>query len=151
MIKWLLGTGNRKPEPPRRGNAMLTVNTEMSGDAVVLRCRGRIVRGDEASLLCSAAAHYGQTVVLELSEVELIDASGIGLLVSLQAAGIYLKLMNPSRAVRETLSITHLNSIFEICGSLPGDTNNDTKNEDTPAGGDDHTLAATAAAAWAGV
>jgi anti-anti-sigma factor len=126
---------------------MLTVTNEKSGDAVVLRCRGRIVRGEETGLLCRAAANYGQTVVLELSEVELIDAAGIGLLVSLQAAGIYLKLMNPSRAVRETLSLTHLDSIFEICRSQPG--GNRGQNDQT--GRERSMTPAIAAATWAGV
>jgi anti-anti-sigma factor len=126
---------------------MLTVTMENLGDAVVLRCRGRIVRGDETGLLCRAAGQYGQTIVLDLSGVDMIDASGIGLLVSLQAAGIYLKLRNPSRAVRDTLRITHLDSIFEICGSQP--IGNGT--EEKPTGGDHRVTPAIDVATWAGV
>jgi hypothetical protein len=37
------------------------------------------------------------------------------LLVSLQASGIYLTLMNPTQNVREMLRLTHLDSIFEVC------------------------------------
>jgi hypothetical protein len=33
---------------------------------------------------------------------------------SLQAAGVYLKLMNPTKQVREILKVTELESIFEI-------------------------------------
>ena len=98
---------------------MLTVSVENLGDGVILRCVGRIVRGDENAILCSAAGQFGRSVVLDLAGVDVIDASGIGLLISLQAAGIYLKLMNPSKPVRETLKITHVDSILEICESQP--------------------------------
>jgi anti-anti-sigma factor len=96
---------------------MLTVTIERSGEIVVLRCVGRIVRGEESDLLCAAVREHGRDVVLDLAGVEAIDAAGIGMLVSLQAAGIYLKLMNPTRQVREVLRVTQLESVFEICES----------------------------------
>ena len=94
---------------------MLTVTTQQLGDVVTLRCRGRIVRGQETAILCAAVAQQGLNLVLDLSGVDAIDAAGIGLLVSLQAAGIYLKLMNPTTQVREILRVTQLESVFEIC------------------------------------
>jgi anti-anti-sigma factor len=94
---------------------MLTVTVRDSDDEVVLHCQGRIVRGDETAILCAAVHQYGRHIILDLTEVDVIDAAGIGLLVSLQAAGIYLKLMNPTRQVRETLKVTQLESVFEIC------------------------------------
>jgi len=93
---------------------MLTVTVEKLGEIVILRCQGRIVRGHETAVLCPAAQQRGQNVVLDLAQVDAIDAAGIGALVSLQAAGIYLKLMNPSEQVREILKITQLDSVFEI-------------------------------------
>jgi anti-anti-sigma factor len=98
---------------------MLTVSVEDLDDGVILRCVGRIVRGAESAILCSAAGQFGRSIVLDLAGVDMIDASGIGLLISLQAAGLYLKLMNPSKPVRETLKITHVDSILEICESQP--------------------------------
>jgi anti-anti-sigma factor len=94
---------------------VLTVTVHHLTDTVVLRCRGRFVRGEESAILCAAVQHHGQEVVLDLSEVSTMDAAGIGALVSLQAAGIYLKLMNPSEPVRTLLRITGLRSVFEIC------------------------------------
>jgi anti-anti-sigma factor len=70
----------------------------------------------------------GRRVILDLAEVDAIDAAGIGALVSLQAAGIYLKLMNPTPQVREILNITKLDSIFEIFESqLPAETTGSTR------------------------
>jgi anti-anti-sigma factor len=94
---------------------MLTVTTSYSDDALVLECRGRIVRGDETSILCAAARQDVRNVLIDLKEVETIDAAGVGALVALQAAGIYLKLPNPNPQVRELLRVTKLDSIFEIC------------------------------------
>lgn len=93
---------------------MLTVSVENLTDTVVLHCRGRFVRGEESAILCAAVQHHGQEIVLDLSEVSTIDAGGIGALVSLQAAGIYLKLMNPTEPVRTVLELTGLRSVFEI-------------------------------------
>ena len=96
---------------------MLTVNVEYSDQAAILHCQGRIVSGDETALLCAALAQEQPYVVLDLAEVSAIDAAGIGVLVSLQAAGVYLKLLSPTPQVREVLKVTQLDSIFEISGS----------------------------------
>lgn len=94
---------------------MLTIATEIVGDTVVLHCHGRLVRGEESALLCAAVQHHGRDVVLDLAGVTAIDAAGIGALVSLQAAGVYIKLMNPTEQVREMLRLTGLEKMFEIC------------------------------------
>ena len=106
---------------------MLTVTIEPLGDVVTLRCVGRIVRGQETAILCAAVQQHALHLVLDLAGVDAIDAAGIGVLVSLQAAGIYLKLVNPTRQVREVLTVTKLERVFEICesqstvGALQGD------------------------------
>jgi anti-anti-sigma factor len=109
---------------------MLTVTTEHFGNETILRCVGRIVRGQETAILCAAVEEYGRDLVVDLAGVDAIDAAGIGLLVSLQAAGIYLKLVNPTRQVREVLRVTQLESVFEICESQ----STDAMTESTPAG-----------------
>jgi anti-anti-sigma factor len=93
---------------------MLTVTVKESDDGVVLQCQGRIVRGDETAVLCAAVRQEGRNVTLDLTDVDAIDAAGIGCLVSLQASGIYLTLLNPAEQVREVLKVTQLESIFEI-------------------------------------
>jgi anti-anti-sigma factor len=98
---------------------VLTVTVHNLAGIVVLRCQGRIVRGVESAVLCAAARHYGRNIVLDLREVNAIDAAGVGALVSLQAAGIYIKLMNPTEPVLRVLRLTGMDSLFEICDSLP--------------------------------
>lgn len=94
---------------------MLHVTTERSGESVILHCVGKIVRGHEVAILCSAIRQQGRKVILELSKVRSIDAAGLRGLISLQAAGVYLQLWNPTHAIREILRASKLESIFEVC------------------------------------
>ena len=93
---------------------MLRVIVEDLGQVVILHGIGRIELGEEAALLCPAVGQRGRDVILDLSQVDSIDASGIGALIALQAAGVYLKLANASRAVREFLKAARVDSVFEI-------------------------------------
>jgi anti-anti-sigma regulatory factor len=43
-----------------------------------------------------------------------MDAAGIGLLVSLQAAGVYLRILNPTKQVLDLLRLTEVDSVVEI-------------------------------------
>jgi anti-anti-sigma factor len=96
------------------------IRTEQTGDVAVLQCAGRIVRAQALSLLKDAVTSLSQmrVVVLDLSEVEMVDAGGLGLLVYLRnwacAKGIQLKLVNPSRLVRKTLELTRLTSVLHV-------------------------------------
>ncbi len=96
---------------------MLKVTIQKLGGVAILRCQGRIVRGQETAILCAAIQQNGRDVILDLRKVDAIDAGGIGALVSLRAAGTCLKLMDPTAQVREILRLTKLDSIFEICES----------------------------------
>lgn len=93
---------------------MLDVSVEYLDDSVILCCHGKIVRGAESAILCAALRHYQESVILDLSQVDTIDAAGVGALIALQTAGIYLKLANPNLGVRNVLRITGLESVFEI-------------------------------------
>ena len=90
-------------------------------DTVILRCQGRIVSGEETAILCTALAQHRSYIALDLTEVTAMDAAGIGVLVSLQAAGIYLQLLNPTPQVHELLRVTKLDTVFEISEAAPID------------------------------
>ncbi|MGH9502041.1 MAG: STAS domain-containing protein [Terriglobales bacterium] len=111
---------------------MLHVTVEDMGHTVILHCVGRIVRGHENALVCAALRQPGGEVVIDLSKVDAIDAAGVGALVSLQAASIYLQLVNPTGIVGEVLRNTGLDSVFEIIDSqLSGALNPGADKEDS--------------------
>ena len=99
---------------------MLTLDVEKIGDVAVVRCLGRIVRGEAVGTLRNAVVSERDTriVVLDLSDVEAMDAGGLTALVLLhhwtRVRGIQLKLVNPSHFVNETLERTGLNYVFDI-------------------------------------
>ena len=99
---------------------MLTIDVERTGDVAVVRCAGRIVRGQEVHTLRAAVIGEkdSRIVVLDLTEVESIDAGGLNTLVSLhewsRGRGVQLKLVNPSHFVKEMLTRTKLDRVFDI-------------------------------------
>jgi anti-anti-sigma factor len=99
---------------------MLTINVETFKDVVIVRCTGRIVRGENIRALKSEviSANATRLIVLDLSEVESIDAAGLSALVSLhhrsRNRGIQLKLVNPSRFVIDVFNRTKLSLVFDI-------------------------------------
>jgi anti-anti-sigma factor len=95
----------------------LNVIVESARGVVTVRCHGKIIRGQETALLCAVIQQHGRDIILDLSAVAEIDPAGIGALVSLQAAGAYLRLVGPSLAVRQALRLTSLDSVFEISES----------------------------------
>lgn len=99
---------------------MFKVMVENVDGQVVLHCEGRLVRGDETKLLCTALRQDRDQFIVDFREVTAVDAAGMGALVSLQAAGVYLTLVDPAPTVREVLSRTKLDSIFEISESGSG-------------------------------
>ena len=98
----------------------MNVIVESACGVVTVRCQGRLVRGQETTLLCAVIQQHGRDIILDLSGVTAIDAAGIGALVSLQAAGTYLRLVGPSLLVRQVLRLTNLDSVFEISESECG-------------------------------
>jgi len=93
---------------------LLNITVEHFDGLVILHCEGRLVIGYETRLLCASIRQTSRELRVDLREVTSVDAAGIGALVSLQAAGFYLTLADPSPMVREVLARTELDSIFEI-------------------------------------
>lgn len=98
----------------------LHIKREQTGDVAVLQCAGRIVRGEALHFLKDAVTSLSRprVVVLDLTEVEMLDGGGLGMLVFLHRwtrdHGIQLKLVNPSNFVREMLECTRLTCVFNI-------------------------------------
>jgi anti-anti-sigma factor len=100
---------------------LLRINTEVTEHAVVVRCSGRIVRGSEATALRSAVMSQNgpcTCLLIDLAEVDRIDAGGLGVLVELeqwaQSTSRTLKLVNPTGYVREVLEATRLSAVLEV-------------------------------------
>jgi anti-anti-sigma factor len=99
---------------------MLIVHVEKLGDVAVLHIQGKIVYGDATTSLREAvfAQAGASAVLLDLAQVEIIDAGGLGALLELrkwtQSKGIEFRLMNVTRLVEQVLEITSLDTVFEI-------------------------------------
>lgn len=100
--------------------------TKRTVDGILaIECSGRIVLGEESSLLreeVKKAVTDGQKkIVLNLGEVNYIDSSGLGTLVSLhttaQNAGATIKLANLTKRVGDLLQVTKLLTVFDVHNS----------------------------------
>jgi anti-sigma B factor antagonist len=99
----------------------LNVTVQEFGDTTVVRCQGRIVIGDACKILHNAV--LGQTqarmLVLDLAQVDYIDAGGLGVLLRLRewahSNAIRLRLMNVMNQVEHVLELTRLDRVFEFC------------------------------------
>ena len=99
---------------------MLNIEIEKTQGVAVVKCSGRVVRGEEVSTLKNAVVSGTDTrmIVLDLSEVTALDANGLSALVTLhhwaRFRGIGLKIVNPSHFVREMLVRTKLQGVFDV-------------------------------------
>ena len=98
---------------------MLKVHTRKLGNVAVVSVQGRIVNGETASLRQEVDSQSRvNTVLLDLSRVSTIDASGLGLMLKMreetQSRGMRFKLMNVTNLVSRVLAVTKLDSVFEI-------------------------------------
>lgn len=103
----------------------LSVEISASPEVTVAHCRGRIVFRDEAEALASALLKtipFTRQLVVDLSDVDLIDNFGLGelllLLRTAQDRRCTLSLAAPGSQVLEMLELTHLDTVFEIYPSL---------------------------------
>jgi len=109
---------------------MLRVDIHAVAQAATLRCTGRIVLGLEAETLrCMVESRTEGCLVLNLSEIDAVDATGLGLLVELhcraQGRGQRLRIMEPSPCVRRLIELVNLESVLDVVavdeGRLCGD------------------------------
>jgi anti-anti-sigma factor len=99
---------------------MLNVSAQHLEGVTILRCQGRIVAGEENAILWDAALSGTDThaLILDLREVDRIDAGGLGLLLRLLAwtrsRRIQFNLVNLTRKVRHLFELTRLDHVFAI-------------------------------------
>src|SRR5207247_4345940 len=100
----------------------MLVNPRRLDDVVILDLSGRITMGEGTLILRDrirkllAAGH--QKFLLNLADVDYIDSSGLGELVSsfttVRNQGGQLKLLDLTRRVQDLLQITKLLTVFEV-------------------------------------
>jgi anti-sigma B factor antagonist len=102
----------------------LTLATRNKDGILMVDCSGRIVFGEESSLLRSTvknALSENSRIVLNLGEVNYIDSGGLGTLVELrtsaQNAGGTIKLTRLTKHVSDLLQITKLLTVFDVYDS----------------------------------
>jgi len=107
----------------------LSLETRVAEDVTVIRCKGRIAYGIEAAALSGEIAEIApqtRRVVIDLSGVEVIDAAGLGALISAaltaQASQCTVKLAAPGNLIRQLLELTKLTSVFEVHPTLDAAT-----------------------------
>jgi anti-sigma B factor antagonist len=100
---------------------MLNATAQKLGDSTVLRCQGRIVIGDAYAILRNAVLRqtHTRTLILDLAQVDRIDAGGLGVLLGLRewacSHAIRFQLMNVTNQVEHVLELTKLDRVLEFC------------------------------------
>ena len=94
-------------------------------DTVILHCKGRLQFCQEAAVfskLAHAILDSGRNIVLDFSELEMIDSSGIGELVLIYmracGSGHEVSIAQPGTRVLEILDLTNVSSLFRICSTV---------------------------------
>ena len=102
----------------------LKLATRTKDGVLVVECIGRIVFGDETTLLrdtIKKAVSENNRIVLNLAEVSYLDSGGLGTIVALhttaQNAGGSVKLANLTQRVDDLMQITKLLTVFEVFNS----------------------------------
>lgn len=98
----------------------LRYQIEQLHDIAVVRCSGRLVRGSALEDFQNRLEQLenARVLVLDLSELDQLDAGGLGVLLELRRwarqRSIQVKLVNPSPFVLRVLEATKLTAVFEV-------------------------------------
>jgi anti-sigma B factor antagonist len=96
----------------------LQVDEEQSASQSTFRCVGRVTSSTSHQLrdAVNGAISQKRNIVLDLSQVNYMDSSGLGALVGVWASakrnGCEIKLVSLSQRVRELLRLTSLDKLF---------------------------------------
>ncbi len=102
--------------------ANLKIEERRAGDVMILDSKGNITIGEGSVTLRNAIRQLvkkgKKKILLNLAEVNYIDSSGIGDLVSgymtVTREGGELKLLNINRKIQDLMAITKLLTVFDI-------------------------------------
>ena len=100
----------------------MQIETRKVGDVTVLDCSGKITLGEGTMAVRNSVREIlkngGMKIILNLGDVNYIDSSGIGELVSsyttVTSGGGQLKLLNLTKKIQELLAITKLLTVFQV-------------------------------------
>ena len=99
----------------------LALNSRFVGNVFILQCKGRIAMGEEVKALQAAldrGAHEFIRIVLNMSEVDRLDSTGIGLLVryaaNLRKRGGDIRLAAPPQFIVTLLKLANLSSYLHV-------------------------------------
>ena len=99
----------------------MKIESRTVGDVRILDCSGKITLGEGTMSIRNTVRDLLQSghkkIVLNLADINYIDSSGVGELVSTYTTvvnnGGRLKLLNLTKKIRELLAITKLLTVFE--------------------------------------
>jgi len=100
----------------------MTTGTRQVGNVTIVDISGRIVLGEESAalreLVCDLLSKGQKNILLNLGDVNYIDSSGLGDLVSVFARvrkqGGELRLLNLTNKVHDLMQITRLYTVFDV-------------------------------------
>ncbi len=99
----------------------LTLDVDRTGNAAVVRCSGKLVAGvnDLLYLEVSQLIPGSKRIVLDLTDLNHMDSTGLGTLVRLYVSAksaCSLELINLGKRIRQLLGVTNLLSVFKVIG-----------------------------------
>ena len=100
----------------------MKIETRTIGDVRILDCSGKITLGEGTMMVRNTVRDIlksnGKKIILNLADVNYIDSSGIGELVStyttVSNSGGQLKLLHLTKKIQELLAITKLLTVFQV-------------------------------------
>ncbi|MBN2030090.1 STAS domain-containing protein [bacterium] len=100
----------------------MTVQINIEKNVVVLKIQGKLMGGPDTEAchkkMKSLIEKGQQQIVADLSEVEWVNSSGLGMLVacytSCRNAGGHFKIARPTEKTKSLLKMTKLNTVLEI-------------------------------------
>lgn len=108
--------------PAQTSSLPLTLDIQRDGTLATVQCHGKLVSGvtDFLYSTVSKLIPGSERIVLDLTDLTVMDSMGLGVLVRLyvstRAAGCTFELINIGRRVRDLLEITHVWDIFSNVG-----------------------------------